>query len=361
LIPVAVDNETAKFNLTLIIEEGTNLSATLEYNIDLFSDATIDQFSEYYCALLRSIVTSGADQPWSALPLVSREERNALIRRTQSQCRPIEKGLCLHQMFAEQVRNHPDSVALAFGGREMTYAELDLLSDSLARFLKQNGLNRGEIVALCTEPSFQMIIGILGILKAGGAYMPIATDVPEKRLAWMLADADARFLITQEFLSDRHLPLKVNVVLLDRVLNQPSDTACTTPEINNSPDSLAYLIYTSGSTGEPKGVLVSHYNVVRLFQATEPEFRFDEQDVWTLFHSYTFDFSVWEIWGALLYGGKLIIVPFLVSRNPETFYHLLVQQRVSVLNQTPSAFRQLIKAEQDLEAAGSRESLQLRY
>src|SRR5262249_44835991 len=117
----------------------------------------------------------------------------------------------------------------------------------------------------------------------------------------------------------------------------------------------------SGSTGEPKGVLVSHYNVVRLFQATEPEFRFNERDVWTLFHSYTFDFSVWEIWGALLYGGKLVIVPFLVSRNPEAFYQLLVQQRVSVLNQTPSAFRQLVKAEEDLEAAPIRESLRLRY
>src|SRR5262249_55219574 len=134
LLPFAVDTETAKFNLTLIIEEGTKLSATLEYKTDLFSDATIDRFTQYYRTLLRSIVASVADQPWSALPLVTREEREALIWRTQSQCRPIEKGISLPQIFAQQARNHPDSVALSFEGREMTYAELDLLSSRLALF-----------------------------------------------------------------------------------------------------------------------------------------------------------------------------------------------------------------------------------
>src|SRR5207248_1661070 len=122
-------------------------------------------------------------------------------------------------------------------------------------------------------------------------------------------------------------------------------------------ESLAYVIYTSGSTGRPKGVLVSHANVARLFEATRAWFRFDERDVWTLFHSYAFDFSVWEIWGALLHGGRLVVVPYLVSRTPEAFYALLAAERVSVLNQTPSAFRQLIEAE---EAAPAPQPLALR-
>ena len=136
---------------------------------------------------------------------------------------------------------------------------------------------------------------------------------------------------------------------------RPSDE--TNLPSTSGPDHLAYVIYTSGTTGKPKGSLITHRNVVRLFPATEHWYQFNERDVWTLFHSCAFDFSVWEIWGALLYGGRVVVVPFLVSRSPEAFYELLARERVTVLNQTPSAFRQLIQAE---EMAGPK-ALALRY
>ena len=144
-------------------------------------------------------------------------------------------------------------------------------------------------------------------------------------------------------------------------LDTESDTISRESEANlvreGTPENLAYVIYTSGSTGRPKGVPITHQNVVRLLLATDEWFRFNERDVWTLFHSYAFDFSVWELWGALIYGGRLVIVPYLVSRSPKAFYELLVREQVTVLNQTPSAFRQLIEAE---DAVGQKE-LALRY
>ncbi|MGB0383610.1 MAG: amino acid adenylation domain-containing protein, partial [Ardenticatenaceae bacterium] len=127
-----------------------------------------------------------------------------------------------------------------------------------------------------------------------------------------------------------------------------SQQSAQNPVSGVTPDNLAYVIYTSGSTGKPKGVLVNHYNVVRLFEATDLWYDFNQKDVWTLFHSYAFDFSVWELWGALIYGGRLVVVPYEVSRSPETFYKLLLTEQVTVLNQTPSAFRQIIKADENV-------------
>jgi len=204
-----------------------------------------------------------------------------------------------------------------------------------------------------------MVVGILAILKAGGAYLPLDPTYPIERLAYMVADADVALLLTQSHL----------VQLLEEIKHEgheePEEVAGITivvrkPETISSakahslpvgPDNLAYVIYTSGSTGRPKGSLVSHNNVIRLFEATRKCFNFDENDVWTLFHSFAFDFSVWELWGALLHGGRLVIVPYLVSRSPDAFYQLLIEQQVTVLNQTPSAFRQLIRAAEAIDGA----------
>ncbi len=218
-------------------------------------------------------------------------------------------------------------------------------------------------MGLCLERSAGMVVAILGVLKAGGAYVPLDPAYPRERLAFMLEDSRVPVLLAHESLAET-LPEPgpaTRVVFIDRWEGDPfAGESEVDPEVPVSAGHPAYVIYTSGSTGRPKGVVVRHGNAVRLFSATEHWFGFGPEDVWTLFHSYAFDFSVWELWGALLYGGRLVVVPWWMSRSPEAFYELLRQERVTVLNQTPSAFRQLIRAEEPA-LAGAAPDLALKW
>src|SRR5262249_26155952 len=166
-----------------------------------------------------------------------------------------------------------------------------------------------------------MVVTILGVLKAGGCYLPLDPAYPQERLSFMLDDARAALLLTSD--TAAAFEPHVQVVSLDRDGKAISSQSAENLSHTVSYENLAYVIYTSGSTGQPKGVAVTHANVARLFDATHAWFEFDERDVWTLFHSGAFDFSVWELWGALLYGGRVVVVPFAISRDPAAFYELL--------------------------------------
>jgi len=242
---------------------------------------------------------------------------------------------CLHEMVAAQARLRPSAIALTDGDRQLTYGDMEARAEQLAGLLAHLGAGPDRLVGLCIERSIDLVVGILAILKAGAAYLPLDPEAPSDRLAFMIEDAGASILVTQAALADR-LPSAAAVLLVDR----PENLSGVTPR-TASAGNVAYCIYTSGSTGTPKGVLVSHANAASLLRATEPLFGFGPDDVWTLFHSCAFDFSVWELFGCLAYGGRLVIVPFATSRSPETFHELLERERVTILNMTPSAFRQL--------------------
>ena len=266
----------------------------------------------------------------------------------------------LHGAFAAQAARTPGAVAVTGGGEALTYAELDARSDALARRLRAEGVVPGAHVGICAERSPSLVVAILGALKAGAAYVPLEPHDPPDRLAYVAGDAGVRVVLAHTQLRER-LPAGVERVVWldgDDVVGGSHGGHGDHGEVD--PRSLAYVIYTSGSTGRPKGVGVTHANVLRLFTTTDAGFGFGADDVWTLFHSYAFDFSVWEIWGALLYGGRLVVVPYVVARAPEDFYALLEMEGVTVLNQTPSAFRALMRVDEEAHARGGMRPLALR-
>jgi len=331
---------TSKFDLSMEMTAGPDgLEAAVEYSTDLFGREMIRRLLDHFRVLLEGIVAA-PDQRIAALPLLVEAERRQAIsgwNRVESYAR----GACLHECFEKQVELTPDAVALVCEDERLSYAELNRRANRLAHRLRELGVKPDELVGLRSERGVEMVIGIVGILKAGGAYLPLDPAYPKERVAFMLEDSRVAVVVTQKALAVDLEGIAVTRVLLDEPLAGPE----TDPAPVATADHLAYVIYTSGSTGKPKGVLITHYNVTRLFEATEAWYGFDRRDVWTLFHSYAFDFSVWELWGALLYGGRLVVVPYLVSRSPEAFRELLVRERVTVLNQTPSAFRQLVQAD----------------
>ncbi|WP_158839338.1 non-ribosomal peptide synthase/polyketide synthase [Saccharothrix deserti] len=235
-------------------------------------------------------------------------------------------------LFAARAARTPDAVAVTCEGAHLTYRELDERANRLAHHLIGVGAGPESLVALRFPRSLDLVVAVLGVLKAGAAYLPLDVSYPADRVSYMIGDSQPT--TTLDSLPD---------------LSDRSGLPVDAPDVPLRPDNAAYVIYTSGSTGRPKGVVVPHSNVVRLFSETDRWFGFGADDVWTLFHSYAFDFSVWELWGALLHGGRLVVVPYEVSRSPREFARLVADEGVTVLNQTPSAFYQLLAEAPDLD------------
>lgn len=305
----------------------------------------------YVLTAVRSLLEALERSPGTpalTLDILPEEERMLVIQSFNPTCphSSPEVGL-IHQLFEQQSQLRPEACAVEFQGTIVSYAMLNQRANQLARYLRANGVCNHTRVAVCAERGPEMLVALLGILKAGGAYVPLDPASPPKRMHYILEDASPTLTLTHGNVR-RSIPDSVpRVVAMEDISHQISTLPSAnldTRESGLKATDLAYIIYTSGSTGTPKGVMVEHWNVTRLFAATKTNFNFSERDVWALFHSFAFDFSVWEIFGALLHGGKLVIVPRDVTQSPEAFLQLLRATGVTVLNQTPSAFTQLIDA-----------------
>ncbi|ASS75353.1 hypothetical protein CIG75_10355 [Tumebacillus algifaecis] len=349
------EHHVAKYDLHLTVTEQTeHLSGSFVYNADLFDRETILRMKQHFLNLLSEAITD-SQKRISQLAMLSTAERSELIATPAVTEREVSHWT-LHQQFEAIVDRAPDRVAIVCESNSLTYRELNERANRVAAHLLSLGVQPNTLVGLCTERSLDLVIGLLAILKAGGAYVPLDPAYPADRLAFLLQDASLSILLTQQHLLDALPAHRAQVVCLDDHALFATASA-DNPHSGATAESIAYVIYTSGSTGQPKGVPIPHANVIRLFTSTAHWFPFAEDDVWTLFHSFSFDFSVWELWGALLHGGKAVIVPYWISRSPDAFLHLLASERVTVLNQTPSAFRQLMQAEaaeSDLQALSLR-------
>ncbi|WP_120312200.1 non-ribosomal peptide synthetase, partial [Mycobacterium mantenii] len=340
--PLPTDTHTARMDLAFSLTEQwtpegapAGIGGTVEFRTDVFDPASIDTLVERFERVLHAM-TADTTRRLSSIDLLGASEHarlNEWGNRTVL-TQPAPARVSIPELFADQVARSPEAIALTFQGHSMTYRELDQSSNRLAHLLSGADVGPGRSVALLFPRCWEAIVAILAVLKTGAAYVPIDPALPDARIDFMLTDAAPIAAITTTDLAQRLDRHDLAVIDIDdpAVRTQPS-TALPPPD----PEDIAHIIYTSGTTGKPKGVAVAQHNVTQLFDSLEIGVDFARRQVWTQFHSYAFDFSVWEIWGALLHGGQLVVVPESVARSPQDFHALLDAEQVSVLTQTPSA------------------------
>ena len=342
-----VDTRTARMDLTFSLAERwtedrqpAGIGGDVEFRTDVFDAESIETLIEWFERMLMA-VTADPTRRLSSIDLLDAAEQAQLDEwgNREVLTQPVTTAVSIPALFAAQVARVPDAVALSFESGSMTYRELDEAANRLANLLAARGACPGESVALLFSRSADAIVSIAAVLKTGAAYLPIDPAHPDARIRFMVADAAPIAAITSSALADRlhgcDLPvIDVNDLVVD---TQPS-TALPTP----APDDIAHIIYTSGTTGVPKGVAVTHRNVTQFLTVADAYVPPD--GVWTQCNSYGFDTSVWEIWGPLLHGGRVVVVPESVAAAPEDFHALLVSERVSLLTWTPSAVATLSPA-----------------
>ena len=332
-----------KYDLHLLIHEDKNnasIISYLVYNRDYYDSIAIARFINHYIHLLENSLENPHCKI-SELNFLTEQEKDQILHEFNTTPAEFPRDKTIQRIFEEQVEKNPGGIAVIDSTMQMTYYQLHETANRLAHQLKENGVGVGIIVALILERTFEMIIGIMAVLKAGGAYLPIDPYYPQERIRFIIKDSGAKILLNE------HLGIEV----FERTWNG-SSRRFLVPASGIQPHNLAYVIYTSGTTGRPKGALIEHRNIIQLLFHESFPFHFDSTDTWSFFHSYCFDFSVWEMYGALLYGGKLLIIPRLAALDTKRFLEMLYRYNVTVLNQTPSAFYRLNEEELKISTPG---------
>ncbi|MCX7923160.1 MAG: amino acid adenylation domain-containing protein [Clostridia bacterium] len=345
--------EQTTYDLNVQVIPGSELMVKIKFNSSVYERETIEAVEGHFRKIARTIIANPA-AAIKDIEILQEEDKRKLLVEFNDTAADYPRDMTIHGIFEQQVRKTPDNIAVVFEDTYLTYMELNDKANSLALILREKGVKADSIVAIMVERSVEMILGIIAILKAGGAYLPVDPTYPTDRIKYMIEDSGTGILLTQTELKGR---VEFNEIMIDLKDESLYSGVCSKIEHINKPSDMAYIIYTSGTTGKPKGVMIEHGNVVRLMFNDRIQFDFNDNDVWTLFHSMCFDFSVWEMYGALLYGGKLVVVSKLTARDTGEYLKLLKKEKVTVLNQTPTAFYNLI----DEELKCSDKELSVRY
>ncbi|MFB6849650.1 amino acid adenylation domain-containing protein, partial [Streptomyces sp. NPDC056373] len=348
--------DRTNYPVTLSVDD---LGAGFDLTAQVASGADPEQVCELTHTALERLVDAlehAPETPMELIDVLPAPRWNETAPRGNDTAIAHPEQPCVHELFQRQAAARGDAVAVTAEDGALTYGELNAQANRLARHLRSLGVGPDVLVAVCVERGLDLIVAVLAVLKAGAAYVPLDPGYPGERLRFMITDSAPAVVLTQDRLADRFSDHD-QVVCLDTDSHRWGDLAATDlARAGLTGEHLAYVIYTSGSTGTPKGVMVEHRQVTRLFSATRELFAFDSGDVWCLFHSFAFDFSVWEIWGALAHGGRLVVVDKDTARSPDAFHELVCREGVTVLNQTPSAFRRFVTA-----SDGSGRSHRLRH
>ena len=338
--PLPVDTRTARMDLTFFLAERwteagepAGIGGEVEFRTDVFDAASIETLIERFERALVAM-TDDPIRRLSSIDLLDEAEQARLDgwgnRAVLTQ--PAPPAVPIPVLFAAHAAQTPDAVAVSFEGRSMTYRELDEAANRLAHLLAAQGLGPGDRVALLLPRSAEAIVAMLAVLKTGAAYLPIDPKLPAARIEFIIEDAAPVAAITTARVAERLLEYELLVIdVNDPAIDSQPSTALPAP----APEDIAYIIYTSGTTGVPKGVAVTHHNVAQFVESLHAPL--PAAGVWSQWHSLAFDASVQEIFGALLGGGRLVVVPESVAGSPEDFRALLIAEQVTVLSQTASA------------------------
>ena len=319
------------------------LDASLTYASDLFDRATIERMRDNLERLLREILIDPA-RPIEDYPILSTNDECVLIKDWNNTAVDHDRGLCVHQLFENSARKTPDAAAVVFGGETFPYREIEVRANRLAHLLQRRGVNPGELVAICLDRSIDMPVAMLAVLKVGAAYVPLDPTHPRDRLAYILEDAGAAYVITAGGLGALFGDTKTARILLDEDAAELGKLEATSPSVSVRPQDLAYVIYTSGSTGRPKGVQVEHRNVVNFLAAMRREPGFVPADTLLAVTTLSFDIAGLEIWLPLSVGAKVVIASSLDVLAGARLIELLEQNRVTVMQATPATWRLLLAA-----------------
>jgi amino acid adenylation domain-containing protein len=337
-----VPADRAHFDLTLELEEGEDgIAVLLEYDTELFDRATAERLVRHWERAMAALAADPAGR-LSALPLMDEAERNAVVVRANATARPYERDATVHALFAAQAARTPDAPAVVSGDEIVSYAELERRANRLAHHLGALGVGPEGRVGVCLERGTELVIAFLAVLKVGAAYVPLDPDYPAERLAWMEADAGVRVRVTSSALAGRLPCTDLPTVRVDDDAAAIAARPETAPEGSGDADALAYVVYTSGSTGRPKGIGIPHRGVVRLVRGTD-YVQVRPDDAVAQASSASFDAITFEVWGALLNGARVVVIPRETTLDPAGLARALVDGGVTTLFLTTALFNTAVR------------------